>query len=137
MNIKGWGRAMTGGVLGALAFAGTAFASTGILTSQTGSSSATNPGQITVPGVNPASAPNIFSIFGTIIGDFVVLVGVGATAFVVYSLIRAGVLFGLGGAQAQRREDAKSHLLHAGIGAVVVGLSGVAVGALIHFGQTL
>ena len=93
---------------------------------------------ITVPGVPlNGSSTSIFTIVSSIVTDFVTVAGGVALAFVLYSLFRAAVLFGLGGAQAQRRDEAKTHLAHAGIAGIIVGGAGVLVGALYAFGHGL
>ena len=94
---------------------------------------------ITVPGVNPSNyqSTSIFTIIGNIVTDGVKVAGGVALAVVLYSLLRAAMLFGLGGANAQRRDEAKQHLSHAAIAGVVVGGAGIIVGALYAFGQGL
>ena len=93
---------------------------------------------IPVPGVNTgASATSIFTIIGNLVSAGVTVAGGVALAVVLYSLLRAAMLFGLGGAQAQRRDEAKQHLSHAAIAGVVVGGAGIFVGALYAFGHGL
>ncbi|MHB1681937.1 MAG: hypothetical protein ACYCYO_03800 [Bacilli bacterium] len=93
---------------------------------------------IPVPGVNTgASATSIFTIIGNLVSAGVTVTGGVALAVVLYSLLRAAMLFGLGGAQAQRRDEAKQHLSHAAIAGVFVGGAGIFVGALYAFGHGL
>ena len=93
---------------------------------------------IPVPGVSTTgSATTIFTIIGNLVTDGVKVAGGVALAVVLYSLLRAAMLFGLGGAQAQRRDEAKQHLWHAGIAGIVVGGAAIFVGALYAFGGGL
>ena len=97
---------------------------------------------IPVPGVTNSTgglvhSTSIFTIIGQLVTDGVTVAGGVALAVVLYSLLRAAMLFGLGGAQAQRRDEAKQHLSHAAIAGVVVGGAGIIVGALYAFGQGL
>ena len=93
---------------------------------------------INVPGVSTTgSSTSLFTIIGQIVTAGVTVAGGVALAVVLYSLLRAAMLFGLGGAHAQRRDEAKQHLSHAAIAGVVVGGAGVFVGALYAFGHGL
>ena len=115
--------AMTGG--------GQAFASRQPVAPPTGSGLSTLENSVAVSKVS------VFALIGKFVDDVVGIAGGVALAYTMYELYKAVIGFMRGGANAQRREEAKVHLIHVAIGAVLVGGSAIVLGILYGLLNTL
>ncbi len=87
--------------------------------------------------ISAGSGKSVFVVIGSLVNDVVGIAGAVALAYTVYELYKAIIGFMRGGANAQRREEAKVHLLHVAVGAVLVGGSGLVLGVLYGLLKTL
>ena len=90
-----------------------------------------------VLGGNTSSTTNVFSFIGNLITDIVTVAGAVAFAYTLLELYKGVIGFMRGGANAQRREEAKTHLLHVAVGAVLIGGSGAVLALLYGLFKTL
>lgn len=86
---------------------------------------------------NTTSTTNVFSFIGNLITDIVTVAGAVAFAYTLLELYKGVIGFMRGGANAQRREEAKTHLLHVAVGAVLIGGSGAVLALLYGLFKTL
>ena len=60
------------------------------------------------------------------------IVGGLAVAYTLYEIYHAAILFMGGGSNAQKREMAKTHIVHVAIGAAIIGASGLVLAVFLH-----
>lgn len=94
-------------------------------------------GMQNIVGSNGQASNSIFTIVFNIINDIVGAASVVGGAWVLFELYRGVIGFMRGGINAQKREEAKGHLLHVAIGAVLIGGAQLLIGALYSFGSGL
>ena len=83
-------------------------------------------------GSKTGSGINQFgSTLGTLIKSLIGIVGGVAVAYTLYEIYHTAILFMRGGTNAQRRDEAKTHLLHVVIGASITGASGIILAILL------
>lgn len=60
--------------------------------------------------------------------------GVGgvSAAYLLFEIYHVAILFMHGGSNAQKREEAKSHMVHIVIAGIVIGSSGFILGVILH-----
>jgi len=80
---------------------------------------------------------SIASILNTVISWVLGAVSALAGAWFLFHLFKAVLGFMAGSNHAQRREEAKSHLVHVAISGVLLGAIGVVAAALYNFGSSL
>lgn len=80
---------------------------------------------------------SVASILNTVIAWVLGAISSVAAAWLLFHLYKAVMGFMAGSHHAQRREEAKAHLVHVGIAGVMLGAAGVIAGALYHFGAGL
>jgi len=103
---------------------------------------AATPGGLTpVDGLNPTAPtgnPNsIFEVIGSALNDIVDVAAVVAGAWILFSLYRATVLFMHGSHNSQKREEAKTQIIHVAIGAIIVGAAKLLAMGLLSFASQL
>lgn len=88
---------------------------------------------------NPLSGQqgSISSILNTIISWVLGAVSAVAGAWLLFHLYKAVMSFMVGAHHAQRREEARAHLVHVVVAGVLLGAAGVIAGALYNFGSSL
>lgn len=88
---------------------------------------------------NPLSGQqgSISSILNTIISWVLGAVSAVAGAWLLFHLYKAVMSFMAGANHAQRREEARAHLVHVVVAGVLLGAAGVIAGALYNFGSSL
>ena len=60
--------------------------------------------------------------------------GVGgiSVAYLLFEMYHVAILFMRGGSNAQKREEAKTHMVHIAIAGIVIGSSGVLLDVILH-----
>ena len=76
--------------------------------------------------------PGLFTQIGQIVTQVVGAAGGLALAWTLVEFYHAAILFMKGGYNAQKREEAKTHLVHVAFGAAMVGGAGVVLAGLLH-----
>lgn len=80
---------------------------------------------------------SVASILNTVISWILGAIASVAGAWFLFHLIKAIIGLMSGAHHAQRREEAKSHLVHVAVSGVLLGAVGVVAGALYNFGSSL
>ncbi|MHB1681217.1 MAG: hypothetical protein ACYCYO_00115 [Bacilli bacterium] len=92
---------------------------------------------LTPPVSKSAAGQGVNGIVNTLATDAKNMITFIAGAYLLFSIYRAVVAFMHGSHNAQKREEAKTHLIHVGVAAVIIGGAQLLANALYTFGGGL